>query len=228
MQGSGLKDVNLKFNGIYRALVVSTADTEKLGRIRARVYPMFADIAAEYLPWAVPAMSIFTGAGLDTSVTPNVSYGSFCVPDENTFVFVFFENGDPYQPVYFASAPTATYGLPASRETNYPARRVLRTLIGIEIYIDDTANELKVSHPTGTWLKIDQAGKVFVYSKDDLSIEVEGNVEATVAGDVNVDVTGNVEATVAGDVNVVAQGDINAESSTEINITAPTVNINSI
>ncbi len=119
-----------KFLGMYRAKVEDNSDPLQLGRIKARIYPMFADIEdVSTIPWAVPAMPVWDGSGTGT--------GFFAVPDEDTYVFCFFEAGDVHQPVYFAEAPTKTVGLPDSRTTNYPDRKVLRNSKGTEIYVDD-------------------------------------------------------------------------------------------
>lgn len=134
---------------MYRAKVLSTSDSEQLGRIKAEVYPMLIGkdtaqnfdgvegIDIEQIPWTVPAMPISSGAGN--------GFGSFSVPKVGSFIFVFFEEGDINQPVYFAEAPTKQYGLPASRLTNYPNRKVVETSSGVTIIIDDTTGEVIIT-----------------------------------------------------------------------------------
>lgn len=149
----------LEFNGIYRGKVLATDgdETDKLGRIKVEVYPMLvgevtarqlkADdarvdiegIATSNLPWAVPAMPLFSGAGDD--------FGTFAVPEIGSFVFVFFEGGDVYQPVYFAEAQTKTMGLPSGRLTNYPSRRIIRMSSGIEIILDNETGDITITSP---------------------------------------------------------------------------------
>jgi len=147
------------YSGFYRATVVDNVDSSKLGRIKVQISGIFkSDIPTSQLPWAVPAYPIFTGAG--------VGYGSFAVPEIGSFVFVFFEGRDVYQPVYFLEAPSGVHGLPAERITNYPFRKVIKTKNGITVYIDDSSKEIKVSHPTGTYLEIDTNGKVTVIGGD--------------------------------------------------------------
>lgn len=93
-------------------------------------------------------------------------YGSFMVPDVGTFIWVFFEAGDPYQPVYFAEATTASFGLPSSREGNYPNTRVVRTKNGIQFKFDDTEGEedIRVDHPSGSWVEFFPDGRVTVHT----------------------------------------------------------------
>lgn len=140
---------NLKFTGMYRAKVISNSDSDMLGRVKAEIYPMLIGkvtaknldgvdgVATEQLPWVVPAMPISSGAG--------DGYGSFAVPKVGSFVFVFFEEGDINQPVYFAEAQTKQYGLPASRTINYPNRKVVETSSGVKIIIDDTTGEVIIT-----------------------------------------------------------------------------------
>jgi len=153
----------LKFNGNYRGKVVSNTDPSSLGRIKVEVFGVFDGIDAEDIPWAVPAFPLSSGAG--------VGYGSFAVPEVDSHVWCFFESGDIYQPVYFAEAADGVHGLPSERTTNYPSRKVIKTKSGIVIYIDDSDEEVKVSHPSGTYIEIDQNGKVIIHGGD---ITIEG------------------------------------------------------
>jgi hypothetical protein len=186
-----------KVTGIYRGLVLDNNDPQKLGRIKIKAFPMFNAMTAEEVPWAVPAFGLFEGAGV---VTPNDrtsgGIGMFSIPKVDTYVFLFFEAGDIYQPVYFAEAQDSAQGLPTQRLTNYPNRKVLRTRSGIEVYIDTQINEIKLYHPTGTQFIIDENGKV--------TINVVDAVDETVDKTVDVYVKGNI--TVTSDSNIVIQG----------------------
>jgi len=66
--------------------------------------------------------------------------------------------------VYFAEAPTAIHGIPDESVVNYPNRRVMKTKNGIVIIIDDTfgSREIKISHPTGACVLIDNDGNIVV------------------------------------------------------------------
>ena len=182
-----------KYTGTYRGKVLSTDVNEvdsagaavNLGRIKCEVYPMLIGITTAQdldgvngietalLPWAVPAMPLFSGAG--------VGYGSFSVPEVGSFVWVFFEGGDVYQPVYFAEAATKTHGLPSERATDYPYTKVWRTARGIVITINDLegSEDIKVLHPTGTNFQIDSSGNVIIDSKGTTTIISTGNLSIT-------------------------------------------------
>jgi len=163
-----------RFDGIYRAKVEDNNDPSMFGRIRARVYPMFADITPiDVLPWTVPAYPIFEGAGFGDNGYSGYSaysgysgHGTFSVPKIGTFVFVFFEEGDIYQPVYFAEAQTAQFGLPVSRISHYPNVKVWRTLSGMEFVVDSTplSESITITHPSGTSVSIQPNGSILVNS----------------------------------------------------------------
>jgi hypothetical protein len=163
--GNGhFKQDTFQYDGFYRGLVVSNTDSSQLGRVKIRVYGVFgSNIPSDQLPWAVPAHSIFTGAGS--------GHGYFAVPEVNSEVFVFFEAGDMYQPVYFAEAPNGVKGLPTERTANYPFRKIWKTKNGVVIYIDDSSKEIKMTHPTGTTVTVDATGNITLESIGNITIK---------------------------------------------------------
>jgi hypothetical protein len=85
-------------------------------------------------------------------------------------VLVFFEMGDPMQPVYFAEAADGVHGLPAWRTTNYPNRKGVEFENGMIIWMDESTNEVWIEHPTGTFVQIDTVGSVFVDSVESVKV----------------------------------------------------------
>lgn len=180
------KEGDPKYPYLYRGLVMDNNDPLQYGRLKIKIYPMFRLLETQYLPWVKPAFPVFDGAGSGT--------GSFAVPKNGTYVFVMFEQGDIHQPVYFAESPTAQKGLPSSRTTNYPNKKVWRTSANVEVSIDDTAQEIKVTHPAGTSITIDSAGKVTVAASGDVAVSgTNVQVDATA----NAVVNAGVKATIA-------------------------------
>ena len=159
---TGFKQTGTTFDGIYRAKVVDNMDSDMLGRVKAQIYPMLAEVEAVDLPWCAPAYPIWEGAGDGT--------GYFAVPDVGSFIFVFFEQGDIYQPVYFAEAPTRTKGLPVDRTTNYPNRKVLQTTSGIVMMVDDTDRVITITHPAGAAITIQGDGQIFINSTNHIFV----------------------------------------------------------
>jgi len=157
-----------KLWGNYRATDALEAD--KIGRIKVEVYPFLVGretarltgnkidgIDTENLPWATPAPSLFNGAGINT--------GSFIVPTINTFVWVFFEMGDIYQPVYFAEATDKVHGVPSERLVDYPYTRVLKSSAAT-LTIDNAAGKenYKITHKSGSVIEMDADGNIIINS----------------------------------------------------------------
>ena len=167
-----LKKDSLKYPSNYRGKVLSNTDSGMLGRIKVEIFGILDGISALDLPWAIPAFPLSNGAGS--------GYGSFAVPEVGTYVWCFFETGDIYQPVYFAEAPDGVHGLPTERLINYPSRKVCKTKNGIVIFVDDSAKEVHVVHPSGTSIIIDTNGKITLTGGDITitgeAIVIEGNV----------------------------------------------------
>lgn len=172
------------YDGIYRAVVVSTSDPDQVGRIKVRVYGIFGDsMKAADLPWAVPAHPIFSGSGS--------GYGQWAVPEVGSQVFVFFEGNDIYQPVYFAEAPTKVHGQPTERTTNYPTRKILRTKNGIVVYIDDTDKVIRIDHPSGKSIQMDGSGNITIVGAN-VTVQASGNANVTAGGSANLTASGTV------------------------------------
>lgn len=181
---SGLSTFDDKFGGIYRGTVVDNEDPLKLGRVKVRVYPMFADVDIEVIPWAISCNPLFAGAG--------DGFGWFAIPAINSNVYCMFEQGSPYQPILIGEASDAIKGQPTDRITNYPNRKVLRSSSGIEIYIDDTLKRARIVHPTGEYIEIDGSGvtisspAVFVYGNVNIDTGATGVFSTTDSKQVSV------------------------------------------
>lgn len=147
------QQLDQKYSGFYRGEVKDNNDPLKRGRCKVEIYPMFKGITTADLPWSIPAYPIFEGAGSGV--------GYFAVPKIGTFVYCVFEEGDPNSPIMLFEAPDGVHGVPSSSAINYPNRKVLRTTSGIEIYIDDTSKDVKISTPYSNIL-IDGSGNITV------------------------------------------------------------------
>lgn len=136
---TGLSVHDHRLWGKYRAKVLNNNDPLELGRIKAEVIPYFVGIDPSIIPWAVPDNPRTSGAGLGT--------GTSAIPNENSMVWVTFEMGDIYQPVYGGEASDGVNGLPSFMGTNYPNRRGFQTSCGAQLYVDDTAEAIVASSP---------------------------------------------------------------------------------
>lgn len=220
----------MKYNGMYRGVVVDNNDPTKSGMVRVRVFPMFAEVSYNVLPWAIYA---------DSSMGGLANNGSIMVPEVDSHVFVFFENGDHRHPVYFASSPCIQSDVPdvptLSRESDqtvtdinnnaekavstadgstwdepdssynavYPNNKVIRTNGGITIELDDStgAERIHIYHPSGSRTEINATGD---------------KVEHTMGDDFTV---------VIGDGNIYVKGTHNITSDVAVNIDAPLIKL---
>lgn len=113
-QLSDLKLTTTKLNGFYRGVVEDNDDPKKAGRVRVRIFGLHTEkkskkdtegIPTDHLPWAEPCLPIIEG-----SIS---GFGMWGVPLQGSHVMLFFENGNLFQPRYFASMP----GIPESKKS---------------------------------------------------------------------------------------------------------------
>lgn len=115
-----LNDESFKYNGIYRAIVVSCDDPRDIGQVKVHVPAVFPDnLEVGKYPWAKPALGLYNSGG-ENVVEPKGESGSkeneifnttfnslgtggiFTVPNVGNTVFVWFDQGNFMYPYYFA------------------------------------------------------------------------------------------------------------------------------
>lgn len=201
---------DFKFYGNFRGVVVDDQDPLKSGRVKIRVFGIYDNVPEEALPWAIYTDPLMGGQS---------GFGSFFIPDIGNHVWVFFENGDHQQPVYFAGAPFkdayATERLSSKHEENrgsisYPRNKSLVTKAGHIIEIDDTSGNERISiiHKSGTQITYQANGDVYEHIVGNYKRIIDGNVQENIGGNVNQTVSGNVNETVGGGKNVAVSGNL--------------------
>lgn len=175
----------------YIGKVEDNNDPERLGRCRIRVYGIYDNkILTGDLPWALPEFN-FVGS----------KKGSFIVPPTDVLVYVRFEDGDIYKPVYTSKAVDQS-NQPSDKNTNYPNTMVFYELDGGDkFYIDRTTgntifeqrNGIKITmsatgaftleHSKGTILDIDATGNVDIKSGSDNPL-TSINIQSGAAGSI--------------------------------------------
>lgn len=185
---------SMSFSGIYRGIVEDNLDPKEAGRCRIRIIGVYDDLKTDNIPWAHYA-DVFMGG--------QTGFGGFMVPDIDSSVFVFFENEDHMQPVYFAGAPAHNH-LPPERSTSeypdkrgevqYPHNRVWRTKAGHVLEFDDTPGEerIRIAHRTGT--------QIVMFANGDVHEQINGNLVRNVTGNIEENVDGNVTRSVFGSI----------------------------
>ncbi len=160
--------------GIHRAIVLSTSDSTKKGKVKLNVFGLFDGIAHAYLPWAVPAHPIFCGSG-----SGGLRSGWFGVPSVGSHVWCFFESGDIQQPVYFAEAPDGVHGFPTPGNASYPDARGFVTPAGHQFVIDDKVGSITIKHNSGALIQITDDDLTLSKSSATITIDSSGVITIT-------------------------------------------------
>lgn len=180
------------------------ADPAQLERVRVRVPHIFDDMADEELPWAMPVKHRANGS--------IGSVGSFGVPVKDTDIFVLFEAGDIYSPLYFGSAVTAE-DLKQIAGTTYGKTVGMIDPSGNYLYLDYATNIAKFHHTSGTEITVAANGAVTITTVNNVTQNITGTLTQTVSGNVSTTSTG-------GNVSISApSGNVSITSATNATIT---------
>ena len=128
--------------GRYRGIVTDNEDEKKLGRLKARVPEVLGNVETG---WALPAAP-FAGDGV----------GLFSVPPPGAGVWIEFEAGDISRPIWSG----CWWGDGQLPDQATPAIRVLKTVSGHTITLDDTdgSEKVEVTDKNGAKIVMDQSG----------------------------------------------------------------------
>ena len=105
-----------KWNSFYRALVVSAEDEKQLGRVKVRIPDIMPELGEDGTGewcddglWAHPANNYLGGRNVQDTTGERCEHedawyqGSCLIPPKGSWVFIFFEQGDPNHPYYFGA-----------------------------------------------------------------------------------------------------------------------------
>jgi uncharacterized protein involved in type VI secretion and phage assembly len=128
--------------GMYRGIVTDNEDEKNLGRLKARVPEVLGNVETG---WALPAAP-FAGDGV----------GLFSVPPPGSGVWIEFEAGDVSRPIWSG----CWWGDGQLPDQATPAIRVLKTVSGHTITLDDTdgSEKVEVTDKNGAKIVMDQSG----------------------------------------------------------------------
>lgn len=176
------------FHGNYRGIVEDVEDPMNVGRVKIRVMSVYDDLDTVDMPWAIYADPFMGGSK---------NKGGFFVPDLGDTVWVFFEQGDHMQPVYFAGAPAQPHLPDETREAPYYKNRMWKTKTGHFLEFNDGEETgqgyIRITHRTGSYIMLDDEGNITIDSVNDLYENVGRNYVLTVQGDSTEDTKGNKE-----------------------------------
>lgn len=145
--GTNTKLKEFDYNSFYRAIVMSTEDSEHLGRIRINIPALHSDVTDLHAyPYAYPGC--FTGLGNQV--------GQFILPPVGSIVFVTFEFSDEHRPIYFGGVPT-TYAVNKFQSYGTHINNgQQKEVIGNDIPVEYTGSEYIIyKSPSGSIIYID-------------------------------------------------------------------------
>lgn len=188
-------------NNHWTGIVVNNNDPEQIGRCKIKIYGYYDDLAIANIPWAVPDIN-----GLASTK------GNFVIPELNTIVRGYFDNGDDSKPIYTSVAFNESYTDPETnfmdwwkRVEDYPHTMVLfQTDQNDYLVMNRKTGELSFTHHTGVITKVDSDG----------NISIGTSVYSAGPGSLNVNVSGNVNINSFGTTTISALGDVNVHSTT--------------
>jgi hypothetical protein len=125
--------------GRYRGLVREIGTGANLGLIKVIIPGIYG--SRELSPWAEPAPAL-AGPG----------YGALILPQEDDYVWVDFEEGNPSSPVWSGACWASPEEVPSDLG---PQARGLRSPQGHRVIVDDENDSIQIIHRTGARLVIE-------------------------------------------------------------------------
>lgn len=178
----------------YRAVVENNVDPEKFGRVQVRVKGIHDDgdgVSASALPWAE------VSGGTDFGLVNGVGITS--VLRIGTMVWVFFNNDDFNYPIVFATIKGAS-DVNEAAKGSYTDVATIQTASGHLIELGDAAGaeQIKITHKTGTYILIDNTGSIIINGKKDNTFDLVGNSTEKIQGNFEETITGTTVSKTSG------------------------------
>lgn len=162
---------------LFVGTVEANNDPLKLERVKVRVDQLHKGTPVDGLPWAIPVRGRSQGM--------NGTCGTFGVPVVGSRVYIYFQNGDPYFPIYEGSVVDSSTKLLLA-ETNYPNRWGFVDSRNNHFYSDTQTGDVEFKHYSGTTIHIYPDGAVDVITKGNLSANVTGTTTVVSSGNTTV------------------------------------------
>lgn len=154
----------------YIGQVLDNKDPEKIGRCKIRIHGLHDELLPEELPWSIPEFSLNFS-----------SKGSFMVPEIGTLVYVKFDDGDIYEPIYSGKVLDREHlDFESDYQEDYPDSVIL--------YETKNGDYLKVNRFKGEFSLKTAAGVLMKFSENG---DIELTNESSENGDAKINIKGN-------------------------------------
>lgn len=194
-----------KYNGFYRAIIEDNDDPENMGRVKARIMGIHSQnktksktdgIPTDELPWIEQANGLFGGFG-------DSGAGISAVPEINSWIWIFFEQGDFARPIYFAT-------ITAKNDRDSTADKdditIINSKSGHKITINDKEGEekIEIKSKSGHTILLDDNNENFQFTGNgDVTITNANGDKIVINADGGIDIQakdgGSIEKTVLGE-----------------------------
>lgn len=178
---------------LYRAEVLDNEDPDRYFRVKLKIFGVNDEgTTKDTAVWAEVMQG--TTPGLNTGI------GICDVLKVGTMVWCLLENNDPNKPVVIGVLTGKGDESDALAGTKYLHARSLYTSSGHKIVIDDSEGDefIYVYHRTGTFMKIDHNGDIFVNGVRDCQFDIARDVTWNIGRHLTVNVEGDEATTITG------------------------------
>lgn len=221
-------------------------DPDKLGYIKVRI-PLDDDgILDEDLPWSYPLLPITSASYKEIGISP-----TGIEPGSQVFG-MYLDSKAHNERIVLGSIPAIREGdinqhdvsklarglnklnksvvgtePKSAYNATYPYNKVLETRSGHAIEIDDSpgAERIHVFHKSGTYVEINNEGRMVTKINGDNYTICAKDDELFVQGNINITVKGNAKVSVDGNLTTTVEGDFTLKSSSQIIMKAPNIDI---
>jgi len=245
-------DPEFTWLGIYRAKVIDAKDPDKQGKVKIWIPDLMPEIDDDFGIWARPANNVIGGANTleETDGADQVYQGMWMVPSLGSYVYVFFEAGNPNTPRYIAGADFGQQNAPIeNQQYDYEKKwTIFKSHQGRIIIVSDDTNDARVEI-TGKKRKIadgatqsgspssvydidgnqstilidERDGKEKILIKDHRGNYININ---TTNGKIDIEVPdGEINVKAAKTIKITAQQNIELTSSADVNVKAKNINL---
>lgn len=211
------------YTGNYVGMVIDNNDPNQWGRCKIRVHGLNDDMQAEDLPWASPEFS--------TPISPK---GSFIVPEIGTIVYVKYDDGDFYEPLYGTSVlDLENMDFEADIKEDYPDSVVIyETTKGDYFKVNRAKGEMTLKSGSGVLYKFNQNGDITLTNANtengDMKLRIRGNFildnrladSSTISQNVLTSAFGNVVTKTNGAISTESLGEIDQTTNSDFNVVA--------
>lgn len=197
------------YGSIYRAKVLNNVDPNNSGRVEVLIPGLSGPQNTTF--WARPASAF--------GYNPT-SQGSFVVPSIGSQVYIFFENGDPSFPIYFAGVVLEQQVLPSAQIDGSNVREfvIYQSPNNNIIRVSDNKNKIILQTTNGSLITIDN-------STNQIEISSTGNINVLSAATINVNAQATINVNAQSDITITSNTTVTINASDLVTISAPVINM---